>query len=243
MYRLPDMKWDIEYFDEVASTNDVAQGRAEGAVVVARRQTAGRGQRGNRWDSAAGENLTFSVVFEPRFLAAAQQFLLSEAVSLAMVDALARFGIEVAVKWPNDIYVGDRKVAGILIENDVRGSMLGRSVAGIGLNVNQTEFPPELPNPISMRAATGVEYGLVKALDEVLNALGERYEALRAGVNPEEDYARRLYRAGEKRWYGLPDGTRFEGIVRGALPTGELAIELPTGAVRHFLFKEVEFIP
>jgi BirA family biotin operon repressor/biotin-[acetyl-CoA-carboxylase] ligase len=220
----------------------VARGRDEWSVVVAHRQTAGRGQRGSSWVSEAGENLTFSVALEPVFMAPVRQFLLSETVALAVSDALAGFGIEAKVKWPNDIYVGDGKVAGILIENDVRGAALSRSIVGVGLNVNQTKFPPELPNPVSMRGITGIEYDMREVLDAVLNALSVRYEALKAGVSPDNDYARSLYRMGEEAWYALPDGTRFEGVVRGVLPTGELAVELSDGCIRYFLFKEVEFL-
>ncbi len=236
------MKWQIEHFDEVDSTNDTVRGRAEGAVVVARRQTAGRGQRGNRWCSAEGENLTVSVALEPVFLGVAQQFLLSEAVALAVVDVLTEYGIEAAVKWPNDIYVGDRKVAGILIENDIRGSVLGRSVVGIGLNINQLDFPVELPNPVSMRVATGVEYNLDDVLTTLLGALGVRYESLADGCFSDREYADRLYRGGIRARYALPDGTQFDGTIRDVLDTGELIIEMPGGEMRHFLFKEVEFV-
>jgi BirA family biotin operon repressor/biotin-[acetyl-CoA-carboxylase] ligase len=187
------MRWSIEFFEEVASTNDTVRGGSEGTVAVAARQTAGRGQRGNTWCGSEGESLTFSAVLEPVFLEAAKQALLSESVALAVSDALLRYGIEARVKWPNDIYIGARKVAGILIENDVRGNVLTRSVVGIGLNVNQREFPAELPNPISMRQATGSEHDMMKVLDAVLEALAVRYEALRAGISPEEDYKRRRY--------------------------------------------------
>lgn len=182
------MRWRIERLEEVGSTNDEARGGAEGLVIVARRQTRGRGQGDHTWSSEEGMNLTFSVVFEPRFIDAADAFRVSQMVALAIGDALREYGIEARLKWPNDVYVGGLKIAGILIENDVRGSVLARTVAGIGLNVNQTEFPADLPNPVSMRALTEREYSLDEVLEAVLAKLGERYEALRGGVDPTAEY-------------------------------------------------------
>lgn len=171
---------------------------------------------------------------------AAKQFLLSEVVALAVSDALLQYGIGSKVKWPNDIYIGERKAAGILIENDIRGNVLGQSVVGIGLNVNQSAFPEDLPNPVSMRQITGMEYNLNEVLTTVLGVLGHRYEALKAGDTPEKDYTRRLYGIDERRLFALPDGTRFEGIIRGVRSSGELMIELSDGTLHEFLFKEVE---
>ena len=119
----------LAYLDETTSTNDVARDPRydAGAVVIAERQSRGRGQRGNSWSSSAGANLTFSVVLCPGFLEAAQQFYLSKAVSLAVCDTVESFGVRPQVKWPNDIYIDGRKVAGILIENDLAGNFLSRS--------------------------------------------------------------------------------------------------------------------
>ncbi|MBE6217881.1 MAG: biotin--[acetyl-CoA-carboxylase] ligase [Bacteroidales bacterium] len=152
-------KHDIIWLEEVDSTNDEARRRISDidnlSVVSAVRQTAGRGQRGNRWQSADGENLTFSIVLkfgadqlEP--MAASGQFVISEVAALSVVDFLARHDIEAKIKWPNDIYVGDKKICGILIENALKGNFLSHSIVGIGLNVNQTVFDTSLPNPTSM---------------------------------------------------------------------------------------------
>ena len=142
----------LGFFDELASTNDEARDARymNGAVVIAERQSRGRGQRGNSWSSAEGMNLTFSAVLCPAGLRAESQFYLSKAVALSVSDTVDSFGIESRIKWPNDIYVGDGKVAGILIENDLMGACISRSIAGIGLNVNQTAFDPALPNPTSL---------------------------------------------------------------------------------------------
>ena len=147
----------IDILEQTDSTNNRAAESRYGAgdVVIAERQEAGRGQRGNSWSSTPGENLTFSVVLRPDFLPAERQFRISKAVALAVADTIAEAGLRPAIKWPNDIYIGDRKVTGILIENDLMGPYLSRSVIGIGLNVNQTRFDPALPNPTSLAAEAG----------------------------------------------------------------------------------------
>ena len=141
------------FVPQTTSTNDEARDPrySHGDMIRTEFQTAGRGQRGHVWTSPRGENLIVSIVWEPVFLPASQQFLISEAVSLALVDTMALYGIEASIKWTNDIYVGDRKLVGTLIENNLSGGNIARSIPGIGINVNQTEFDPSLPNPCSMR--------------------------------------------------------------------------------------------
>ena len=149
---------------ETTSTNDDAK-RPEyrhGDIVWAERQTAGRGQRGHSWTSPEGENLTFTLVLEPVFLPVGEQFLLSEAVTLALTDTFAAFGIDARIKWTNDIYVGDKKLVGILIEHSYSGPTLARTIAGIGINVNQRAFDPARCSNPSMPAAwaaTASSYG------------------------------------------------------------------------------------
>lgn len=152
-------KIDIRWVETIDSTNDEVKRSISNmdnlSVLAARDQTSGRGQRGNTWLSAPGLNLTFSLVikYEQQKLKieASNQFIISQIVSLAVVDLLAEYSIEAKIKWPNDIYVGKNKICGILIENTLRGKALLSSIVGIGLNVNQTEFDQRLPNPTSMR--------------------------------------------------------------------------------------------
>ncbi len=235
----------VEYFTEVASTNDVARNGTygHGDVVVAEVQTAGRGQRGNRWESARGANLTFSVVLKPTFLPVADQFLLSEAVALAVADTLGEYGIEARVKWPNDIYVDGNKIAGILIENDIMGVTMARSVAGIGLNVNQTEFDPSLPNPVSMKLAADRDFDCREILGRFLGALSARYETLASGDRGPIicDYHRLLYRLGEPARYTLPDGTIITATIEGVRPGGELLLRHADGSIGEYLFKEISY--
>lgn len=238
--------WNIEYLDEAGSTNDVARDArfGHGSVVATDTQTAGRGQKGNSWLSAPGENLTFSVVLTPTFLPVACQFLLSEAVSLAIADTLEQYGIDARIKWPNDIYADGRKIAGILIENDVKGSVMSRSIAGIGLNVNQTAFDPRIPAPASMKLAAGRAFDRQEVLAAFLDRLDGRYSALADGDSTEieADYHRRLFRVNEPAIYSTPGGGRFTGTIRRVRQNGELIVEHTGGGMHSYLFKEIEFV-
>ena len=211
------------FLEETTSTNDEARNPryGHGDAICAERQTAGRGQRGHTWSSEEGRNLMFSLVWEPRFLPVSEQFLLSEAVALALTDLFGGYGIDARIKWTNDIYAGDRKLVGILIEHNLTGDRLSRTIVGIGVNVNQTRFDPSLPNPSSMCLETGCEYDR---------------QALQA------DYRRRMYRLGERHRYRYPDGRTVEAVLRGVRPSGELLLELPDGRTEGYLFREIEFV-
>ena len=236
----------IYRIDETTSTNDEARDAKyrHGDIVWAERQTAGRGQRGHTWTSPEGENLTFSMVLEPRFLPVGEQFLLSEAVTLALTDTFAAYGIDTRIKWTNDIYVGDRKLVGILIEHNLTGDRLSRTIVGIGVNVNQTRFDPSLPNPSSMCLETGCEYDRQEVLHRLGDCLAARYEQLEKGDREalQADYRRRMYRLGERHRYRYPDGRTVEAVLRGVRPSGELLLELPDGRTEGYLFREIEFV-
>jgi BirA family biotin operon repressor/biotin-[acetyl-CoA-carboxylase] ligase len=190
-----------------------------------------------------GQNLTFSLVLEPTFVAPANQFLLSEAVALGVVDMLDGYGIGAKIKWTNDIYVGDRKLAGILIEHKLQGASLARTIVGIGLNVNQRDFPSDLPNPVSMVQLRHFEFDRDEVLDRLVKTIMARYEQLRSGDDGllQQDYHNRLYRLGMLDWYALPSGRRFRGTIMGVRPTGALVIENEKRERSEYLFKEVEF--
>ena len=152
-------KTDIIWLERVDSTNDESRRHISEidnlSVVSALEQTKGRGQRGNRWSSQPGENLTFSLIVKDFRIKANEQSAISQATALSLTKLLGRHGIEARIKWPNDIYAGDNKICGILIENSLKGMEIDWSIIGIGLNVNQTSFPEDLPNPTSMRLCTG----------------------------------------------------------------------------------------
>ncbi len=236
----------IHHLPTTTSTNDDARdGRyAHGDIIWAEHQSAGRGQRGHRWSSAEGENLTFSLVLEPRFLPAGEQFLLCEVVALALTDTLSRFGITARIKWTNDIYVDDKKVVGILIEHNLAAGYLARTIVGIGLNVNQMEFDPELPNPASMAQIAGRKFDRREVLECLAECCAARYAQLERGEKEalQADYRIRMYRLGERHPYRLPDGTRFMATLEGVQPSGELLLRRDDGTLSGYLFKEVEFV-
>ena len=236
----------IYHLDITASTNDDARDEKYrgGDVVWADFQTAGRGQRGHLWHSRKGENLTFSAVLEPTFVPIAEQFSVSEVVALSLVDMLSEYGIEAKIKWTNDIYICNRKVAGILIEHKLQGAGIARTIAGIGLNVNQMAFSADLPNPISMRQARRFEFDRDEVLTCLASHLMARYEQLRSGDEQglQQDYHEKLYHLGALHWFVLPDGRRFRGTIRGVEPSGALRVEDEKRVERSFLFKEIEFL-
>ena len=236
----------IYHIAETTSTNDLAREEryGHGDVICAERQTAGRGQRGHTWTSPEGVNLLFSVVLCPTFLPAGEQFLLSQAVALALVDTLGTCGIDARIKWTNDIYAGDRKLVGILIEHSYSGPTLDRTVVGIGVNVNQTQFDPALPNPVSMAATAGRRFDRREVLETFRERLEARYAQLEEGAAEalQRDYRERMYGLGRRRTFRLPDGTPFGAVIEGVRPSGELLLRHDDGLLREYLFKEVEFV-
>ena len=213
-------------------------------VVWAECQSAGRGQRGHTWHSNEGVNLTFSTVLKPTFLTAVEQFMLSEVVALSLVDALTEYGVECRIKWTNDIYAGDKKIAGVLIEQSLAGDTIARTVVGIGLNVNQREFPTDLPNPTSIVVERGAECERREVLECFLKHLEKWYLRLERGEREviESAYNYRLYRRDEFHTYALPSGERFEAAIRGVRATGHLVLEHRDGSFGEYAFKEVEFV-
>jgi len=186
----------------------------------------------------AGKNLTFSTLLEPD-IEPADQFLITRITSLALIDALKLFGIEAMIKWPNDIYAGDKKIAGILIENDILGSRITRSIVGIGLNVNQIQFHPDIPNPTSIALETGRESDIMDLfaviMERIESRLGESKELLN------REYAERLYRLGVKSKFLDQNGKPFEAVIEGVEPSGELLVECEN-VKKRFLFKEIEYL-
>ena len=236
----------IAYLERTTSSSDAARSEqfGHGDVVVAGEQTSGRGQRGNGWESGKGLNLTVSIIMKPVFLPASDQFLLSKAVSLAVADTLEDYGIAARVKWPNDIYVGAGKIAGILIENDICGSTLARSIIGVGLNVNQEKFSEGLPNPVSMLGVAGRVFDRVEVLGRLYDKLSARYAQLEAGRvdEQERDYHARLYRQGERHNYRRAGGGIFAGTIECVRHDGELMVRHADGTLKGYLFKEIEYV-
>lgn len=234
--------------DQTESTNNFAaellsnQELFEGTVIISKQQTSGKGQRGRSWHSEPGKNLTLSVLFRPEFLQVSSLFQLSKAMALGISDFLSNWNInEISVKWPNDVYVGDRKIAGILIENQVKNGKIPYSIVGIGLNINQTSFPEEVPNATSLKLETSEGHSLDVCLDMLCKSLEKRYLALRKGQDLDKDYLSRLYRY--NKW-GLFEsgGISFNGKIIGLAKTGKLLIETPEQDIKEFDNNEISFL-
>lgn len=235
----------IRYIEEVESTNDcLKECREDRVLVCAFRQKKGRGQRGNSWESEDGKNLTFSFVLFPGHLAAEEQFRISKIVSIALVRLLAHYGITAQIKWPNDIYVGDKKIAGILIENTLSSSgMLSRSIVGIGLNVNQEHFVSDAPNPVSMRQLAATEFPREAVLEQFCEIFETLYQDTFGTATPQIDrlYWESLYRKECAALYCDSQGT-FTGTIVGIGVCGELIVRKSGGEQCAYLFKEVSFV-
>lgn len=232
------------YVPECHSTNAEAltllqnsQHVAEGTVIITDNQTAGRGQRGNTWESEPGKNLTFSIILKPVFLHPKDQFKLNMAVSLGLYDYLTAQVKDVKIKWPNDMMIGSQKACGMLIENQLSGSHIQSTIVGIGLNVNQERF--SLPTPTSMATKKGQPFVLNDVLAELLQWIEGRYLQLRANIDLKEEYVAALYAVGEKRSF-KSGGEVFEGIISGINSAGLLEIQIAESK-RYFDLKQVQF--
>ncbi|MCM1178348.1 MAG: biotin--[acetyl-CoA-carboxylase] ligase [Bacteroides sp.] len=244
-------KYHILWHDTIDSTNSEAVRHLSDidnmSVIAARRQTSGRGQRGNRWNSTPSENLTFSIVVRPgcdgiAAITAHDQFMISEIATLALTDYLAGHGISARIKWPNDIYWKDRKICGILIEHSIRNGFLGSSVIGIGLNMNQTVFPEDIPNPTSMKAITGKSYITEHELENFITYFDHYLEMAGSG-EPGRLYLERMYRKDEPHSFiETATGNIFTGIIRGIAQNACMSVEMPDGSIREFAFKEISYI-
>lgn len=250
MYKIPAntlfIGKNLVFVPECHSTNTVAlqlshnPSTAEGTVVITNHQTAGRGQRESMWEAAPRLNLTFSVVLKPGFLPVKDQFLLNIIASLAVHDFLVERGLEpVSIKWPNDILVHEKKICGILIENQLQGSGFICSVVGIGLNINQTQFSTR--SPTSVKLITSSETNLQEALEAVLGYLEARYLQLRQNQLSmlKALYLRRLYWLNEKRSFSTTHCV-FEGQITSVDEMGRLVVETPDGT-KLFEPKEIRF--
>ena len=234
----------VIWLDSIDSTNSEALRRlpelSGGTVLAAREQTAGRGQRGNTWFSAPGENLTFSIVLKNLPLKAPEAVRLNYMTSVAVASYLESYGVEAAIKWPNDIYVNGKKICGMLIEN-VLGAQgeVKASVVGIGINLNQKLFP-QLANATSLSLCTGEAYELEAELGKFLSL----FDGLQIH-SPElfASYSARLFRCGiPATYHDLLTDREYRGVIEGVEPDGRLHIKEEGGPDHYYRFKEVSYI-
>lgn len=241
----------LQHFERLDSTNrflkDLVAGNnplPEGLVVIADEQFAGKGQLGAAWITEPGMNLTCSILLKPGFLSPQQVFYLNKAVALGVRDAVAgqiQYE-EVTIKWPNDIYIGRKKVAGILVENGLSNAVVQYSIVGIGVNVNQGSFDPEIPNPVSMSQAAGRKFELQPLLDEICSSV-EHYYFLLRGLDfkrVDDIYHTHLFGFGRQLKF-RSDGHTFLAEVRGVDTNGKLIL-LINDETKCFEVKEIAWL-
>ncbi|MBN1387857.1 MAG: biotin--[acetyl-CoA-carboxylase] ligase [Bacteroidales bacterium] len=238
----------IIYREKVSSTNELAaemlaaDAVVEGTIIYAGEQYGGKGQRGNKWVSEAGKNLTVSIILYPRFLKADQQFMISKVISLSIAGFLDTYSDSISIKWPNDIYHKDDKIAGILIENSLEGNKMLTSIIGAGININQDIFPPEIPNPVSLSIINKREYDIGTLMDDFCRICDIWYSRLRKGHFDyiDKQYTNRLYRLNTPSGF-ITDKGIISGKITGVDRFGRIKIETDNGNSRVYGFREIEF--
>lgn len=237
------------HINETNSTNNYLQSLCseqkveELTVIVADFQTSGRGQRGNSWESDPGKNLLFSTVIFPEFLEARRQFLISQIISLAIKEELDTYTTDISIKWPNDIYWKEKKICGMLIENDLMGKLINQSIAGIGININQETFFSQAPNPVSLLQITQKEYDIFTILKNIMIRIQDYYTLLQQNQVEliANHYKESLFRKNGLHLYKDANGIFLARIVQ-VEPEGRLILEDEGLKKRDYMFKEVEYI-
>jgi BirA family biotin operon repressor/biotin-[acetyl-CoA-carboxylase] ligase len=217
----------------------------EFTTICADYQTAGKGQRGNSWEAAKGANLLFSFVCYPTFVPIRQQFVLSQLISLGIKETLDEYCSDISIKWPNDIYWKEKKICGILIENDLQGNSIGRCISGIGLNINQEVFLSDAPNPISLKQITGKHYQRETILEKVMQRIEQSYQKLKEDSAYASElatrYAASLFRREGLHCYQDKDGLFNARLVR-VEADGRFVLMDEANQERSYLFKEVQYV-
>lgn len=227
----------------ITSRNTNSRPIPDGAVIMAEQQTAGRGQQGNSWHSTAGKNILCSIIHSAAFLEPSAQFLISITASLAVRDLLVAKGIsDIAIKWPNDVYSGCRKIAGLLIENLIQGNSLFYTIVGIGINVNEEAFPEALSRAISMKMRCQTYFDVKEVMEELLFCFDLRWQQLK---NSQHTLLLKTYTdflmGFEVKCKFASSNRSFEGVIRGISGSGELLIE-ENNRITAYRNKEIEFV-
>ncbi len=251
MYKIPAktlfMGKNLVFVPDCHSTNTLAlqishqSSAIEGTLIITDYQTAGKGQRGNVWEAEPGMNLTFSLILKPNFLAINKQFFLNIVICLALKDYLKDKTTDIIyIKWPNDILVHEKKISGVLIENQLQGSKIINSIVGIGLNINQKHFNSF--SATSLANLTDSVFDLAVELPILLGFIESRYLQLRKGKYEMlmNGYLEALFRRHEKHTFSHDDNL-FEGIIQDLDPSGKLRIKMKD-EIRSFGIKEIKYI-
>ena len=215
----------------------------EGTVVITDYQTAGRGQKGNSWESERDKNLTFSILLHPNHIPPGKQFILSQLISIAIVKVLKEYDRHFSIKWPNDIYWKEKKIAGILIEVDLTGLSLSNAIIGIGININQKYFKSDAPNPVSLAQITGKEHDLPELLEKILDNIADEYNTYSPDNEEKikQKYMEFLFRNRGLHPY-LSGKEFFNASIEGIEPNGQLILKKENGSIHTFAFKEISFV-
>ena len=243
----------IKYLPVVDSTNNYLRYEREGLLseagdakiiaVYAGEQTSGRGQRGNVWYSAGDENLLLSLLVPPSAVTVKEQFYLSQAIALAVNDAMHACGVNSVIKWPNDIYVGNRKLAGILVELDYAGDMIDCAIVGVGINVNQSQFPAMDKIPTSLFLLTGKDFDIEIVLKSLLTSFQYYYNMLENGETLKIAAEYKKYLVGYGKMLRYRDSfSIFNAVVKDVEGDGALCLERESGELSRYYFKEVELL-
>ncbi len=239
----------IYRFKSLTSTNqklsDLNKSKSipEFTVVVATEQTAGRGQMGNSWESEPGKNLTFSIIIRPSFLPIQQQFRITQVITLALTRLLNPLLKNISIKWPNDIYCKDKKIAGILVENSLKGDKIEYSIIGVGLNVNQEIFRSDANNPVSLKQLTNQDFDIYELLNQLIVHFVEIYSDWMMERDDEwlhKNYMENLYRKNGIHPFKDPHG-EFYATIAEIKSSGHLILQTKSGNLRTYAFKEVSF--
>ena len=217
-----------------------------GMAILTDHQKSGMGYGSNHWESEPHKNLTVTFIYKPSQVLAADQFSLNKSVSLALHDMLMALNLpehfKIKIKWPNDAYVDDKKIAGVLINNIIRGDLIEYSVIGIGLNINQIHFGTDIPNPVSIKMLTGENYDVHNMFRLLCHSMDKWFDifSLKEFELINSEYQQNLYKLDEKSCF-MADHIKFEGIIRGVDKYGMLILEVE-GVRQDFAFKEVEYV-
>lgn len=238
------------HFPKLASTNEFAteyiskNNPSEGTVISTYCQDKGRGQIGSKWESEADKNISLSIILYPTFIEIQRQFILSQTISLGVFDFVSQhLDRNVKVKWPNDIYVKDKKVAGTLIQNTLTANKFQSAVVGIGININQEAFSSDVPNPTSFKMEKGKAFDLDQMTQDLCWAVEKRYLQLRSRQEQiiQQDYLNNMYRFMEDGLFQRPDGTIFNGKIVGVTEQGKLRLVHKKGE-ENFEVKGLKFL-
>lgn len=248
------------HLEEVKSTNSwvleqlsKADSLPDETVVWTTKQTAGRGQIGNSWEAEPDRNISFSVLLKPVFVHPREQFILSVLTAVSVAQTLAKL-LEgkckepVSIKWPNDIYVGDEKICGMLLEHKLQGSTISHTVLGIGINVNQEQWVGNAPNPTSLKLKGAVGLSPILVLNEVLATLAKHYQNLLNDYEKSSEYLYAIFRqllyrnSGFFPYIDAQTQEAFEAEIAGVESTGRLQLRTRIGELRSYWFKDVKFV-